>query len=138
MSENEWREIGFDIDLDYEGHESEWAGFLQTLDPQTACRLCGIDHFPHWLASAPNWQYLIEYLENKYPAEMPIREALAMAIKERRPDPKSEESEWWLAMKHVVPELEQFALLGAAGEIAPRSEAMLDDSAGWVMPAMRA
>lgn len=138
MSREDVREIGFDIDLPYEGNEEAWAGFLNTLDPQTACRLCGIDHFPHWLASAPNWQYLAEYLHNTYPEDMPIKEALARAIQKRRPDPKSEESEWWLSMKHAVHDLEVFVSLYSSGQIKPRSEVILDDQAGWVMPTLKA
>lgn len=121
---------GFDLETPYEGAgRLAWHSFLDTLDPQIACRLCGVDHFPHWLASSANWQLLIEYLAKSYPDGMPVRQALCLAIKERRPDPKSENAAWWKAMEHVVPDLERFAYLYCHGLIKPQSEAILED--GW-------
>jgi hypothetical protein len=121
---------GFDLETPYEGAgRLAWNSFLDTLDPQTACRLCGVDHFPHWLASSANWQLLIEYLSKHYPDEMPVRQALCLAIQERKPDPKSEQAAWWKAMEHVVPDLERFAYLYCHGLIKPQSEAMCEE--GW-------
>lgn len=119
---------GFDLETPYKGAgRLAWDSFLDTLDPQSACRLCGVDHFPHWLASSANWQLLIQYLSAKYPEDMPIRQALCLAIKERRPDPKSEEAAWWKGMEHLVPELERFAYLYCHDLIKPRSEAILEE-----------
>lgn len=122
---------GFDIETPYEtaDQKKKWHQFLGKLDPQAACRLCGVDHFPHWLASAPNWRYLIEYLTRTSPADMPVREALVQAIKRRRPDPKSEESGWWKAIEHLIPELETFAYLYAHGLIRPQSRNLMEDYA---------
>ncbi len=121
----------FDIETPYEGSgRLAWHSFLDTLDPQTTCRLCGIDHFPHWLASSANWELLIEYLNAKYPAEMPMRQALVLAIKKRRPDPKSDESNWWKAMEHVVPDLERFAYLYCHGLIKPQSQVEFEELIG--------
>jgi hypothetical protein len=121
---------GFNLETPYKGKgRLAWDSFLDTLDPQTACRLCGVEHFPHWLASSANWTLLIEYLSAKYPDDMPVREALCSAIKERRPDPRSEESSWWKAMEHLVPELERFAYLYCHGLIKPQSEAIWEE--GW-------
>lgn len=119
---------GFDLETPYEGEgRVAWDSFLGTLNPQSACRLCGLDHFPHWLASSANWKLLIEYLSAKYPEDTPMRQALCLAIKERRPDPRSEETAWWIAMEHVVPELERFAYLYCHGLIKPRSEAIWEE-----------
>lgn len=121
---------GFDLETPYQGAgRLAWHSFLDTLDPQSACRLCGVDHFPHWLASSANWKLLIEYLSAKYPEDMPVRQALCLAIKERRPDPRSEEAGWWKAMEHMVPELERFAYLYCHGLIKPQSEAIWEE--GW-------
>jgi len=119
---------GFDLETPYKGAgRLAWHSFLETLDPQSTCRLCGIDHFPHWLASSANWQLLIEYLAKNYPEDMPVRQALCLAIKERRPDPHSEDAAWWKAMEHVLPDLERFAFLYCYGLIKPQSEAMWED-----------
>jgi hypothetical protein len=119
---------GFDLETPYEGAgRLAWHSFLETLDVQSACRLCGIDHFPHWLASSANWQLLIEYLSKNYPKDMPVRQVLCLAIKERRPDPHSEEAAWWKAMEHVIPDLERFAFLYCYGLIRPQSEAMFEE-----------
>lgn len=117
---------GFDLETPQntaEGHAA-WNRFLAGLDPREACRLCGIDHFPHWLAAAPNWHYLAQYLGERFNHEILVRDALISAIKERRPDPKSEGADWWLAMEHVAPELERFAQLYVQGLIVPMRQAL--------------
>ncbi len=131
---------GFDLNTPYDTptQKMRWREFLRTLDPQRACRLCGIDHIPHWLAGAANWRYLLEFLRARYPGDSPVADALVAALKLRRPDPKSEESDWWQAMAPVVPELERFAFLYSRGLIKPFSEALLEgmtDSTGtWHAP----
>lgn len=129
------RKLGFNISLGYHDHKAAWDDFLQTLDPQTACRLCGIDHFPHWLAAAANFKLLSEYLGQRFP-DLPVREALAAVIRERRPDPKSEKARWWLKMQHVVADLEKFAYLYTTDQITPRSQKMMDE-AQWCIPGQR-
>ncbi len=103
-------------------NQKNWDCFLSDLTPQEACRLCGVDHFPSWLASAANVLLLAEYLESKYPADMPVRMALQLEIQKNNPDPKSEQADWWLAMQHVEHDLEVFAYLQCTGKLVPFSD----------------
>lgn len=132
MSQEDIRIRGFDLDLPYESNKSAWNEYLSSLDPQTACRLCGIDHFPCWLASAANFKLLTDYLGTRYP-DMGVREALVSALRERAPDPHSENAGWWKAMQNVVADLERFAYLSATGQVKPRSQALMDETR-WDLP----
>lgn len=132
---------GFDVETPYDTLEGRrtWHEFLRSLDPQSACRLCGIDHFPHWLAAAPNWEYLVKHLAERYPRTITVKEALVKAIKERRADPRSEERAWWKAMEHLVPALETFAYLYTHGLVKPLSKLSeeIEGAITWPVPEKR-
>jgi hypothetical protein len=85
-----------------------WEEFLDQLDPQSACELLGILHFPHWLASAANFLLLAQYLGEKYGPGVSVRQALAAELKSGPRAPShSEETDWWQAIVPHLPELEK-------------------------------
>ena len=78
----------------------------EELDPQLVCKLLGIDHFPHWLASAANMLLLALALKERgYTCT--VREAIQQELFKCPTPAESEKSQWWLAMKADVERLER-------------------------------
>jgi hypothetical protein len=84
-----------------------WEDFVEHLDPQSACELVGLEHFPHWLASAANMLLLAQYLAARHGPGLTIRQALTAELKAGpHPPSGSENTAWWKAIEPHVQEWE--------------------------------
>ncbi len=97
-----------------------WEEFVDQLDPRTACELLGIEHFPHWLASAANLLILAEHLAAKYGPGVTVRQALIAELKAGpHPPSGSENTDWWKQIEPHVKEWEAvvMAFMKARGQL---------------------
>lgn len=98
-----------------------WEEFVEQLDPRTACELLGIEHFPHYLASAANLLILAEHLAAKYGTSMTVRQALVAELKAGpHPPSGSENTQWWKLIEPHVKEWEAqvMAFMKSRGALA--------------------
>ena len=85
-----------------------WEAFVKELDPQKACELLGIQHFPHYLASAANLALLVQHLQAKHGPDVKVRDALIAELQNGPYPPSgSEDTDYWRAIKPHVPVLEE-------------------------------
>ncbi len=114
-----------------------WEDFVDHLNPRAACELLGLEHFPHWLASAANMLILAEYLGQKYGPEVTVRQALVAELKAGpRPPSGSEETDWWQAIKPHLKELEMevLAFMKRRGALKEEEVATKGDEAFSLLP----
>ncbi len=82
--------------------------YVRELDPQQACELLGIQHFPHYLAAAANLALLAQHLRGKYGSSVKIKDALIAELKKGPYPPSgSEETDYWQAIKPHLPVVEE-------------------------------
>lgn len=73
-----------------------WEAYVRELDPQQACELLGIEHFPHYLAAATNLALLAQHLRGKYGSSVKIKDALIAELKKGpHPPSGSENTAYW-------------------------------------------
>lgn len=99
-----------------------WEEFIEHLDPQSACELLGIEHFPHWLASAANMLLLAQHLAARHPGRT-VRQALAAELKAGpHPPSRSQETDWWRAIEPHLEDWEAMVMAFMAGRGALRGQ----------------
>lgn len=92
--------------------QASWEDYVRGLTPQEACELLGVQHFPHWLASAANMLLLVQHLSTRHGPNMTIREALIAELKQGPYPPSgSENTAWWQQIKPHLPILEKMLLV---------------------------
>ena len=88
--------------------DAYWEAFVRELDPQRACELLGIQHFPHYLAAAANLALLAQHLQARYGPGVKIKDALIMELKKGPYPPSgSEDTAYWKAIEPHLPVLEE-------------------------------
>lgn len=106
-----------------------WEEFIEHLDPQSACELVGLEHFPHWLASAANMLLLAQHLAARHGPGLTIRQALVAELRAGpHPPSGSEDSAWWKAIAPHLPEWEALvmALMRGRGALGGQDDDLGD------------
>jgi hypothetical protein len=94
--------------VDHVADDAFWEAYVRELDPQQACELLGIEHFPHYLAAAANLALLAQHLQAKYGAGVKIKDALISELKKGPYPPSgSKNTTWWKAMEPHLPVVEE-------------------------------
>jgi hypothetical protein len=95
-----------------DAEQASWEDYVRGLTPQEACELLGVEHFPHWLASAANLLLLAQHLAARHGPDVTIRAALIAELKEGpHPPSGSEHTAWWREIKPHLPALEKILLV---------------------------
>ncbi|MFZ5587631.1 MAG: hypothetical protein ACOZHQ_17055 [Thermodesulfobacteriota bacterium] len=95
-----------------DAEQASWEDYVRRLTPQEACELLGVEHFPHWLASAANLLLLAQHLAARHGPDVRIRDALIAELKEGpHPPSGSENTTWWREIKPHLPMLEKVLLV---------------------------
>ncbi len=106
--------------------DAYWEAYVRELDPQQACELLGIEHFPHYLAAAANLLLLAQHLQAKYGPGVKVKEALIAELKKGPyPPSHSEDTTWWAAIRPHLPVVEEVVkhFLRSTGHLEQPSEA---------------